>query len=101
MILAFIFFGVYILVCLWAAIAPRGLWRALNGRFYRRQREAEPSSAVFIRMRIVGIVAALVGVVGIPLAVVWAMVTNAVTNGQRRQRERGEAPLSLTPCQAQ
>lgn len=81
MILAFIFFGVYILVCLWTAIAPRGLWRALNGRFYRRQRDAEPNNAVFMRMRIVGIIAALVGVVGIPLAVVWAMVTNAIMNG--------------------
>lgn len=28
-----------------------------------------------------GIIAALVGVVGIPLAVVWAMVTNAIMNG--------------------
>ena len=81
MILAFIFFGAYILVCLWAVIAPRGLWRALNGRFYRRQRDAEPSSTVFMRMRIAGIVAAFVGVVGIPLAVVWAMVTNAIVNG--------------------
>lgn len=34
-----------------------------------------------MRMRIVGIIAALVGVVGIPLAVVWAMVTNAIMNG--------------------
>ncbi|MCG7444002.1 MULTISPECIES: hypothetical protein [Dermabacter] len=82
MVLAFIFFAAYILVCLWAAIAPRGLWRALNGRVYWHRRGAEPSSAVFMRMRIVGIVAALMGVVGIPLAVVWAMVTNAVTNGE-------------------
>lgn len=81
MILASVFFFAYIGVCLWAVIAPRGLWRTLNGRFYRRQRDAEPSSAVFMRMRIVGIVAALVGVVGIPLAVVWAMVTNAIVNG--------------------
>ena len=81
LILAFIFFGAYILVCLWAAVAPRGLWRTLNDRLYRRQRDAEPSSTVFMRMRIVGIVAALVGVVGIPLAVVWAMVTNAIVNG--------------------